>query len=177
MAMATRTTAVVSFAICYIFGVGCCRRGAVANGGGSCSGCVDNGSSCGVAFKLSNRFFGALARARFFFGFRPRLLGIGKQWVGGLVRSRIRYPLLANAVQRLLTAMVAQDREEANRLQQAKWELTSRIRDESNVPNAFHFSRRSPLFTRFRPSGSRRGVGDGRVWVGRPARCPPASSI
>jgi hypothetical protein len=33
--------------------------------------------------------------------------------------------------------MVGQDREEANRLQQAKWELTSRIRDESNVPNAF----------------------------------------
>ena len=44
--------------------------------------CVDNGSSCGVAFKLSNRFFDALAGARFFFGFRPRLLGIGKQWVG-----------------------------------------------------------------------------------------------
>src|SRR6266566_1916262 len=132
MAMAARTTAVVSFAICFIFGVGC-----------SWGGCVDNESSCGVAFKLSNRFFGALARARFFFGFRPRLLGIGKQWVGGLVRSRIRYPLLANAVQRLLTAMVGQDREEANRLQQAKWELTSRIRDESNVPNAFHFSRRS----------------------------------
>jgi hypothetical protein len=47
----------------------------------------------------------------------------------GLARSRIRYPLLANAVQCLLTAMVGQDREEANRLQQAKWELTSRIRD------------------------------------------------
>jgi hypothetical protein len=29
--------------------------------------------------KLSNRFFGALAGARFFFGFRPRLLGIGKR--------------------------------------------------------------------------------------------------
>ena len=56
--------------------------------------------------------------------------------------------------------MVGQDREEANRLQLAKWELTSRIRDESNVPNSFHFSRRSPLLTRFRPSGSRRGVGD-----------------
>jgi hypothetical protein len=85
----------------------------------------------------------------------------------GLARLRIRYPLLANAVQRLLTAMVGQDREEANRLQQANWELTSRIRDESNVPNAFHFSRRSPLFTRFLPSGSRRGVGDdGSGWVG-----------
>jgi hypothetical protein len=41
--------------------------------------------------------------------------------------------------------MVGQDREEANRLQQAKWELTSRIRDESNVPNAFHFSARLPF--------------------------------
>src|SRR5439155_21282294 len=45
----------------------------------------------------------------------------------GLGRSRIRYPLLANAVQRLLTAMVGPDREEANRLQQAKWDLTSGI--------------------------------------------------
>jgi len=80
--MAARTTAVVSFAICLIFGVDCSWRGAVANGGGSWGGCVDNGSSCGVAFKLSNRFFGALTGARFFFGFRPRLLGIGKQWVG-----------------------------------------------------------------------------------------------
>jgi len=64
----------------------------------------------------------------------------------GLVRSRIRYPLLANAVQRLLTAMMGQDREEAHRLQQAKWELNSRIRDESNVPNAFHFSRQARKF-------------------------------
>ena len=76
--MAARTTAVVSFAICFIFGVGCSWRGAVANGGGSWGGCVDNGSSCGVVLKLSNRFFGALAGVRFFFGFRPRLLGIGK---------------------------------------------------------------------------------------------------
>src|SRR6266536_5589275 len=78
MAMAARTTAVVSFAICCIVGVGCCWRGAVANGGGSCCGCVDNGSSCGVALNLSSRFFGALAGARFFFGFRPRLLGTGQ---------------------------------------------------------------------------------------------------
>jgi hypothetical protein len=56
--------------------VGCSWRGAVANGGGSWGGCVDSGSSCGVASKLSSRFFGALAGARFFFGFRPRLLGI-----------------------------------------------------------------------------------------------------
>ena len=69
--MAARTTAVVSFAICFILGVDCSSRGAVVNGG-----------SCGVVLKLSNRFFGALAGARFFFGFRPRLLGIGKQWVG-----------------------------------------------------------------------------------------------
>jgi len=78
--MAARTTAVVSFAICSIF-VGCSWRGAVANKG-SWGGCVNNGGSCGVVLKLSNRFFGALAGARFFFGFRPRLLGIGKQWVG-----------------------------------------------------------------------------------------------
>src|SRR5262249_50186324 len=77
--MAARTTAVVSFAIFFTFGVGCSWHGAVAKGG-SWGGCVDNGSSCGVVLKLSNRFFGA--RARFFFGFRPRLLGIGKQWVG-----------------------------------------------------------------------------------------------
>jgi hypothetical protein len=79
--MAARTTAIVSFAIFFIFGVGCSWHGAVA-GCGPWGGCVDNGSSCGVVLKLSNRFFGALAGARFFFGFRPRLLGIGKQWVG-----------------------------------------------------------------------------------------------
>jgi hypothetical protein len=71
--MAARTTAVVSFAICFIFGVGCSWRGAVANGG-SWGGCVDNAGSCGVVLKLSNRFFGALAGVRFFFGFRPRLI-------------------------------------------------------------------------------------------------------
>ena len=76
--MAARTKAVVSFAICFIFGVGCSWRGAVANGG-SWDGCVDNAGSCGVVLKLSNRFFGALAGVRFFFGVRPRLLGIGKQ--------------------------------------------------------------------------------------------------
>ena len=55
--MAARTTAVVSFAICFIFGVGCSWRGAVANGG-SWGGCVDNEGSCGGVLKLSNRFFG-----------------------------------------------------------------------------------------------------------------------
>ena len=76
--MAARTTTVVSFAICSILGVDCSSRGAGANGG-SWGGCVDNGGTCGVGLKLSNR---ALAGTRFFFGFRPRLLGIGKQWVG-----------------------------------------------------------------------------------------------
>src|SRR5262245_5507328 len=79
--MAARTTAVVSFAIFFIFDVGCSWRGAVANGG-SWGGCVDNGGSCGVVLKLSNGFFGALVGPRLFFGFRPWLLGIGKQWVG-----------------------------------------------------------------------------------------------
>ena len=40
-----------------------------------------------MLLKLFNRFFGAaVAGARFFFGFRPRLLGIGncKQWVAGI---------------------------------------------------------------------------------------------
>ena len=80
--MAARTTAVVSFAICLIFGVGCCWRGAVAKGG-AWGGCVDNGGSCGVVLKLPNGLFAALAGARFFFGFRPRLLGIS-----GLARIR-----------------------------------------------------------------------------------------
>src|SRR5262249_27192301 len=44
--------------------------------------CVDNCGSCGVVLNLSNRFFGALAGTRFLFGFRPRLLGIGKELVG-----------------------------------------------------------------------------------------------
>ena len=79
--MAARTTAVVNFAICFIFGVGCSWCSAVAIGG-SWGGCVDNAGSCGVVFKLSDRFFGALAGVRFFFGFRPRLLGMGKHWVG-----------------------------------------------------------------------------------------------
>jgi hypothetical protein len=79
--MAATTTAAASFASFFIFGVGCSWRGAVGNGG-SWAGCVDNGRSCGVVLKLSNRFFGALAGARFFFGFRPRLLGIGKQYLG-----------------------------------------------------------------------------------------------
>ena len=71
----------MSFAIFFIFGVGCSWRAAVANGG-SWGGCVDNAGSCGVVLKLSNRFFGALAGVRFFFGFRPRLLGIGKEQIG-----------------------------------------------------------------------------------------------
>ena len=56
-------------AICSIFGEG-----------GSWGGGIDSGGSCGVVFNVSNRFGAPLAGARFFFGFRPRLLGIGKQY-------------------------------------------------------------------------------------------------
>jgi hypothetical protein len=68
IAIAATTTAVVTFAICFIFGVGCSWRGAVANGV-SRGGCADNAGSCGAVLELSNVFFGALAGARFFFGF------------------------------------------------------------------------------------------------------------
>jgi len=87
--MAARTTAVVSFAICFIFGVGCSWRRAVAKGG-SRGGCADNGGSRGAVLELSNPFFGALAGARFFFGFRPRLLGI--RVTSGLARTVSRSP-------------------------------------------------------------------------------------
>jgi hypothetical protein len=73
-------------AICFIFDAGCSCRGAVA-GGGPWGGCVDSGDTCGVLLKLSNRFLGAaVAGARFFFGFRPRLLGIGV--ISGFARIR-----------------------------------------------------------------------------------------
>jgi hypothetical protein len=55
-------------AICSIFGEG-----------GSWGGRIDSGGSRGVVFNVSNRF-GAPLAGRFFFGFRPRLLGIGKQY-------------------------------------------------------------------------------------------------
>src|SRR5947199_501 len=45
--------------------------------GGSWGGRIDSGGSFGVVFNASNRFGAPLAGARFFFGFRPRLLGIG----------------------------------------------------------------------------------------------------
>ncbi len=83
--MAARTTAVVSFAICFISSAGCSWRGAVAIGG-SRGGCADNGSSCGVVLELSNRFFGALAGERFFFGSVLGFWALGHQWV-----ARIRY--------------------------------------------------------------------------------------
>src|SRR6266550_4769704 len=63
----------------------------------------------------------------------------------GLARSRIRYTLLANAVQRLLTAIP----------------FLPAITALHAVPAQ-----------RFQTRCWRR-----RVWVGRPARCPPASSI
>jgi len=82
--MAASTTAVVSFTICFTLGVDCssrvdCSSCAAVTNGGSWGGWVDNGGTGSVVLKLSDRFFGALAGARFFFGFRPRLLGIGKQ--------------------------------------------------------------------------------------------------
>jgi hypothetical protein len=55
-------------------------------GGASWAGCVESGDTCGLLLNSSIRFFGAaVAGARFFFGFRPRLLGIGKQWVAGQI--------------------------------------------------------------------------------------------
>ena len=42
-----------------------------------------------MLLKLFNRLVGAkVAGARFFFGFRPRLLGIGKHWVAGMQIGR-----------------------------------------------------------------------------------------
>jgi hypothetical protein len=66
--------------------------------------------------------------------------------------------------------MVGQDREGANRLQQAKWELTTRIRDESNVPKRIPFL---PAITAFHAAPAQRfqtrRVGDdGSGWVGPP---------
>jgi hypothetical protein len=49
--------------------------------------------------------------------------------------------------------MVGQDREGTNRLQQAKWELTSRIRDESNVPKRIPFL---PAITAFHAAPAQR---------------------
>jgi Signal peptidase, peptidase S26 len=43
---------------------------------------LPNGVSYRTLQCSSRAAFPALAGARFFFGFRPRLLGIGKQWVG-----------------------------------------------------------------------------------------------
>ena len=86
--MAARTTAVISFANCF-FGVGCSWCRVVANGG-SRGGCADNGGSCGAVLESSNPFFGALAGARFFFGFRPRLLSI--RVTSGLARTVSRSP-------------------------------------------------------------------------------------
>jgi len=75
--MAARPMVAIRFAICFMFDAGCSCDGAVANGG-PWGGGVDNGGACGVVLKISTRFFGAaLAGARFFFGFRPLLLGIG----------------------------------------------------------------------------------------------------
>jgi hypothetical protein len=85
--MAARTTAAVSFAIVFIFGVGCSWRGAGPNGS-SRGGCADNVSSCGAVLTLSNCSLARLLEQAFFLGFRPRLLGI--QLTGGLARTVAR---------------------------------------------------------------------------------------
>jgi hypothetical protein len=69
MAMAARTTAVVSFAICFIFGVGCSWRGAVANGGCSWGGCVDKlpavfGAPSSASHGLDERIRAFLAKRK-----------------------------------------------------------------------------------------------------------------
>ena len=87
MAIAARTTAVVTFAICFIFDVGCSCCGAVVKGA-SRGGCADDAGASGAVLELFNALFGTLAGARFFFGFRPRLLGI--RVTSGVVRSGIR---------------------------------------------------------------------------------------
>src|SRR5262249_9221692 len=73
--MAARTTAVVSFAICFIFGVGCSWRGPVANGG-SWGGCVDNAGSWGVVLEFSTASLGRSLEEAFFLGFVLRFWGL-----------------------------------------------------------------------------------------------------
>ena len=64
-------------AICLIFEAGCSPCGATA-AGGSWEGSIDGEDTCGVLLLFV--FFGAAGdAARSFFGFRPRLLGMGKR--------------------------------------------------------------------------------------------------
>ena len=63
-------------AICLIFEAARSPCGAAA-GGGSWDGSIDGEGTCGVLLKLFDGFFGAAKDGtRFFFGFRPRLLGM-----------------------------------------------------------------------------------------------------
>jgi hypothetical protein len=64
-------------AICLLFEAARSPCGTTASG---CSweGSIDGEDTCGVLLKLFEGFFGAAGdAARFFFGFRPRLLGMG----------------------------------------------------------------------------------------------------
>jgi hypothetical protein len=71
-------------AICLIFEAGCSPCGATADGG-SWEGSIDGEDTCGVLLKLFADFFGAARdAARFFFGFRPRLLGMGTRRLAGM---------------------------------------------------------------------------------------------
>jgi hypothetical protein len=66
-------------AICLIFEAARSPCGAAA-GGGSWDGSIDGEDTCGVLLKLFDGFFGAAEDGTgFFFGFRPRLLGMGKR--------------------------------------------------------------------------------------------------
>ena len=88
--------------------------------------------------KLSIRFFGAaVAGARFFFGFRPRLLGIGKQWVAGTPSAISSHAFGLKALRSALAGIAGQHREKAGRQPQV-------------------LSRRTPLGLRLAgiPSGS-----------------------
>jgi hypothetical protein len=62
-------------AICLIFEAGCSRCGATADDG-SWEGSIDGEDTCGVSLIFADFFDAAGDAAPYFFGFRPRLLGI-----------------------------------------------------------------------------------------------------
>ena len=67
-------------AICLIFEAARSPCGAAA--GGSRDGSIDGEDTCGVLLMLFDGFFGAAEDGTgFFFGFRPRLLGMGRRGV------------------------------------------------------------------------------------------------
>jgi hypothetical protein len=71
-----------AIAICLIFEAGRSPWAAAA-GCGSWDGSIDGEEICGVLLKLFGGILGAAGDcARFFFGFRPRLLGMTKRGFG-----------------------------------------------------------------------------------------------